>query len=517
MIVRDEEKMLPRFIEHAKGLWDELCVVDTGSQDRSMDLIKAAGGRIEQHPWKDDFSAARNASLEMATGDWIIFLDADEMVSPELKEQLRQIISKPNAGAATLVMRNRMEHGHYHDTNLLRIFRNDARIRFRYPIHEDIATSVNEYLRKTGKELLQLDAVVEHLGYVRSVAAEKDKKNRDLQLLEVCLRQDPNDFYSYFKLLELARFWSDAQLLRSVAERAHEQLERVGKNGLSGFDYTGEFIALLAEGKFQGEFPQMLQFLNRWPQEHSAAYLLKRAELHELLGDFPAAEKDFLACLKVGRDRLQQLVTVRPYLGLTRLAIARGDYRAALKYVLKGLEFAPRDPEALLAAVALHRVPEIGSLQQFVSDYRRCYGDAPELNQAIGEEAFMRRDFQTAATALQKVSGDSRSATLYAQSLLALGKIDEALDQANRLLTNYPEAAAGVIICTLLKNQDIALDVDIEMDVLERALKSWIEVLISSPHPEILNHFEQMAPAIAHVFPWLESHLKKKTDLSKKI
>ena len=72
MIIRDEEKMLPQFLEKSQGLWDELCVVDTGSKDASINLLRDAGAKIEEHPWFDDFAAARNLSLDMATGGWMI-------------------------------------------------------------------------------------------------------------------------------------------------------------------------------------------------------------------------------------------------------------------------------------------------------------------------------------------------------------------------------------------------------------------------------------------------------------
>ncbi len=75
--------MLPGFLAACAGLWDELCAVDTGSRDATVDLLEAAGARVVRRPWDDDFAAARNASLDLATGDWILFLDADERPTPQ--------------------------------------------------------------------------------------------------------------------------------------------------------------------------------------------------------------------------------------------------------------------------------------------------------------------------------------------------------------------------------------------------------------------------------------------------
>src|SRR6185436_13910378 len=66
MIVRDEADLLPRFLEQAQGLWDELCVVDTGSSDSTVDILTKAGARIFHRAWDEDFAAARNAGLVWA-------------------------------------------------------------------------------------------------------------------------------------------------------------------------------------------------------------------------------------------------------------------------------------------------------------------------------------------------------------------------------------------------------------------------------------------------------------------
>ena len=58
LIVRDEAELLPQFLQHASGLWDDLCVVDTGSRDATREILAAAGARIIERAWDDDFSAA---------------------------------------------------------------------------------------------------------------------------------------------------------------------------------------------------------------------------------------------------------------------------------------------------------------------------------------------------------------------------------------------------------------------------------------------------------------------------
>ena len=78
VIVRDEEQNVGCWLDNMSKVADELVVVDAGSKDRTVELIREYG--IEPHffAWCDDFAAAKNYAISKATGDWILFLDADE-------------------------------------------------------------------------------------------------------------------------------------------------------------------------------------------------------------------------------------------------------------------------------------------------------------------------------------------------------------------------------------------------------------------------------------------------------
>src|SRR5947207_377817 len=136
MIVRDEADMLPRCLAAVRGLPTELRVVDTGSRDGTVAILEAEGARVIHRAWDGDFSAARNAGLDGATGDWILYLDADEVASAAVVAQIRALLLEGSGvGAATLVMRNLLPHGHRRDTPVMRLFRNHPSVRFSFPIH----------------------------------------------------------------------------------------------------------------------------------------------------------------------------------------------------------------------------------------------------------------------------------------------------------------------------------------------------------------------------------------------
>lgn len=88
MIVKDEEEHLPRCLASVADVVDEIVVVDTGSQDHTVAVAAAHGARVFQIPWTGDFSAARNAAIDRATGDWVLVLDADDELTPETRAAL---------------------------------------------------------------------------------------------------------------------------------------------------------------------------------------------------------------------------------------------------------------------------------------------------------------------------------------------------------------------------------------------------------------------------------------------
>ena len=94
MIVKNEEKNLGHCLASVKDLVDEMVVVDTGSTDGTVALAESFGARLGHFPWTGDFAAARNESLRLSTGDWVLVLDADEAVDaldhPKVREAIAQ-------------------------------------------------------------------------------------------------------------------------------------------------------------------------------------------------------------------------------------------------------------------------------------------------------------------------------------------------------------------------------------------------------------------------------------------
>lgn len=143
MIVKDEEGTLPRCLSSVQGLADEMVVVDTGSRDRTREAARKFGARVLDFPWEDDFSKARNFSLEQATQDFCLWLDADDVIDPEYRPgflELKETLP-PHTDVVMLPYHAAFDEGgqptltYYRE----RLLRRRAGLRFSGAVHEAVA------------------------------------------------------------------------------------------------------------------------------------------------------------------------------------------------------------------------------------------------------------------------------------------------------------------------------------------------------------------------------------------
>jgi len=200
MIVKDEEENLPRCLNSVKDVVDEIIIVDTGSSDKTVEIAKEFGAKILHHKWKGDFSAARNVSLEPATGDWILWLDADEELVPEDAHKFRNLLRGKKHDAFYVTEYNFMGDGSSQTDVVvsmpLRIFRNKKEYRFSRPIHEQIVPSIV----KTGGRVAISNIRVNHYGYMKEAVAGKEKIKRNIDIILKDLKDNPKDSFAHFNL-----------------------------------------------------------------------------------------------------------------------------------------------------------------------------------------------------------------------------------------------------------------------------------------------------------------------------
>jgi glycosyltransferase involved in cell wall biosynthesis len=98
MIVKNGGGTLARCLESAPNAVDEIIVGDTGSNNNSIEIAGRCGARVIKVPWENDFSKARNRVLNQGKADWVLFLDADEMLDPGARKVISQLITARMCG-----------------------------------------------------------------------------------------------------------------------------------------------------------------------------------------------------------------------------------------------------------------------------------------------------------------------------------------------------------------------------------------------------------------------------------
>ncbi len=200
MIVRDEEEMLPRSLAAVRDAVDEVVVVDTGSRDRTVEIARSFGATVIEREWTGSFAEARNASIEAATGDWLLFLDADEVLDPADAPLLRELTGRTWREAFYLVETNHtgeLGDGTAVTHNALRVFRNRPEYRFEGHVHEQIAQNLPSGL----PERIEPTPIrVDHYGYLGAVRDAKEKSRRNIELLRRQLADAGANPFFHFNL-----------------------------------------------------------------------------------------------------------------------------------------------------------------------------------------------------------------------------------------------------------------------------------------------------------------------------
>lgn len=297
MIVRDEEDVLPRCLESVRGAVDEVIVVDTGSSDRSAAIARKYGAKVVEFAWCDDFAAARNAGLEQASGDWILFLDADEALEQAAREQLRSWTAVSGCDGLFLNIHNYTGSGQQGVTvnPVLRLFRNAPGHRFKGRIHEQIAAAICE--RNPEAAFHVTDMVIHHYGYQTEIVERKDKVNRNVRLLQQAVAEEPGQPFHHYNLgVEYLRVGEAEQALESFG-RARKMIDPT----------TTSYAHLLLKYEVR-----CLEHLQRWQEALDCVdgalelfpeytdLMHHRAICADAIGDTAAAEKSLREAILQG-------------------------------------------------------------------------------------------------------------------------------------------------------------------------------------------------------------------------
>ena len=296
IIAKDEESTLPALFASLRGLSDpfasQYVVVDTGSRDATRGVAASHGAEVHAFAWRDDFSAARNHSLDLSRGEWILWMDADDELPAATRLWLNANLSNLDpARAYAFRVRSPGPDGGESTCAQIRLFPNGRGLRFRNPIHENIGDAVAE--AGMGVSAVGLDIL--HTGY-RDAAAVERKRIRNRALLSKAVEAPdaaPALWLAWGRMLMGENRPAGAEAaFRKALERPEKSSAEVR---LAARINLGQSLC------FQNRAPEALMVYRRVTDGNThAPYLLEYGKALWITGHVAEARAAWTACLNSG-------------------------------------------------------------------------------------------------------------------------------------------------------------------------------------------------------------------------
>ena len=488
MIVKNAEATLARCLDSVRGVVDEIIIADTGSTDRSREIARQYNARVIQIPWEKDFAKARNLSLAEVRSDWVLVLDADEVLDPAAGESIPPLLTHPTIAGYMVQIRNYLlemnchlwdqrakpntsapdfakQYPAYVQHQNVRLFRRHPDVYFAGRVHETVGCRILEL----GMKMEAANFLIHHLGFIADDQSLARKWEFYRELGREKIRERPDDANAHFELgiEEFEHFHNNDEAIRLFA-RACELNPRL----VVAWLFHG--LALSRAGRHR----EAITCLDQAEASGGKVPLVYegRGNASYGLGDFSVARRFYLQALEFPGDSPQ----IESKLGLTEVRLGRNE--EGLAHLRRAIEQEPQSgnlyDRLIAACVWLGRVPEAAeaaeakltrtslqpenfmraaSLRAQLQDWPqaisllnqgiRCFPEAEKLRETLAEAE------RQAITAEAEANGDERyrqhdfesACQYYQQAVERLGdtpQIESKLGLAEVRLGHLPEGLA---------------------------------------------------------------------------
>lgn len=221
MVTKDEEMTIRNCVESVRDIVDEIVVVDTGSTDKTIQIVKTLGAKVIQHKLGDDFSMVRNLSLRAASKDWILVLDTDERIEKDDSPKLRNLAAIGKCVGYFLPWHTYMGEGNKLIDYKLSFFRNIPEVYYEGLVHENVTNSIR---RLNGR--CEITEVIIHHYPIWTKEKHNEKERRQEELLKKQISMNPNDSRALWFLGHIHYGWGMQQEAAKEFEEAIRSLSR---------------------------------------------------------------------------------------------------------------------------------------------------------------------------------------------------------------------------------------------------------------------------------------------------
>lgn len=474
MIVKNEAESIGRCIASVRGVADRVIVVDTGSTDGTPTIAERLGARVIHRNWRDDFSHARNESLNAARTPWVIVLDADEELAPGAAQPLRELVANDPAGP-TLVFATVSsvdDAGGTQQTISPRIASNLPGLRYQRPVHEEWLWVGEGQLRQQVLPTIR----IHHYGYTAAERTRQGKWDRNLRMLFDELAAKPGDLVTLFYLgQEYAAHGRLSDAIAVYEARLASMCAAfpplVATHAVYG--YVGALISAGLSARARAvstEWARKVDSPTMWMQAANAALqdgdveaaeslartahqsrgpafgidLLPRSQVVAaacvILGDAATARGNAVAGERLYRQALDtQADSTHALVRVAESTARGGDVEGARQILNDALAIRPRDPNMTICASRIDRAAgdlqaALDRLANFVADVPYLTSTRLELAETLiaGGENAIAADVLSAALDTPQLASSSAEFRAnyfarYGDALTATGKLVEAV------------------------------------------------------------------------------------------
>lgn len=477
MIVKNEEQYLFDCLKSVKNIVDEIVIVDTGSNDKTIEIAEKFNAKIYHFDWIDDFSAARNFALSKCTGNWILYLDADERLDKNSVDKIKSLTqTQENVGYYCTIKNYDSEIQRDHTIRYIRFFRNNPEAKFTGKVHEQITPS----LEKLNYKFIHSDLLIHHIGYDISKEGKKQKASRNLKLLLEDYKNSKNEYV----LFQIGQSYF---VLENISDAKNTFLRLVGSERLSK-QLKAESFCYLAQISFK-EFrnAEAEKFISNAIKLNDTQpfYHLLLSKIHLRFNRIKEAKEELLKSIKLHKDSLRNTVFNLQQVNLSveellyyglQLAYQSGD----LNMKNKMLEELSKTNEKKF--VDFLKKVEAQSFD-LISDITDYLNSVSQFNISLLVHIISKYDNKEFAINVltQLYQGFSNNSDLIKQYALTLDSVNKTQDALKLLESNFdiiksdPSALLYLVMFYLKSNQsDKALEI---LNTIENNFTQFEEVV----------------------------------------
>jgi len=268
-LTRNEEANIARALRSVVGVADEVIVADTASQDRTAQIAADMGAKVIQYQWDEDFAAGRNFTVAQATGEWILWMNADEELLPSCHAHLKACLPLPRIFGYFVVLQNLTQADRLDDflqTSDLRLFRRRPDLSFVGRLHPHFHPDLVAAIQKDGIQVLPCSVTIR--SYAALTARTEAKLRWTLRLLELELRDRPGQLHYVIEHGRTLLVLNEPKAHTVLAEAVQQILpaRAADRPPASNVQVLLDYILTVPPEQYQGALPksEAVELAWRW-------------------------------------------------------------------------------------------------------------------------------------------------------------------------------------------------------------------------------------------------------------